>query len=140
MDAFTVHNKVAQQTICFINTELNVSHLILDTTITMTNITHNTPSTQAKQDGLKKQLARTESLEKKLLRQLQDDFFVCTYYNFGVDIFEVIFLICRSGSLDESSRESHKGRSMTVCENTMASYKWGFFILLFLIIYRQFVT
>jgi len=53
---------------------------------------------QAKQDGLKAQLARTESLEKKLLRQL-------------------------SGSLDESSRDSHKGRSMTVCENTMASYK-----------------
>ena len=56
--------------ICFINTELNVTHLILDTTITMKNITHNTPLTQAKQDGLKKQLARTESLEKKLLRQL----------------------------------------------------------------------
>merc|ERR1711902_182330 len=43
-------------------------------------------------------MGRTESLEKKLLRQL-------------------------SGSLDESSRDSHKGRSMTVCENTMASYK-----------------
>ena len=62
--------------IYFINTELNVTHLILDTTITiitiitMTNITHNTPLTQAKQDGLKAQLARTESLEKKLLRQL----------------------------------------------------------------------
>ena len=64
--------------ICFINTELNVTHLILDTTITIITITimitkkitHNTPLTQAKQDGLKKQLARTESLEKKLLRQL----------------------------------------------------------------------
>ena len=64
--------------ICFINTELNVTHLILDTTITIitktiitiTKVTHNTTPTQAKQDGLKKQLARTESLEKKLLRQL----------------------------------------------------------------------
>ena len=59
--------------ICFIDTELNVTHLILNTTITIitiTTITHNTPLTQAKQDGLKKQLERTESLEKKLLRQL----------------------------------------------------------------------
>ena len=52
---------------------------------------------QALEEGLKEQRSRTESLEKKLLRQI-------------------------SGSMDAS--DPLKGRCSTVSENTLASYKW----------------